>query len=151
MQATGGGWKWGIKPLYMGEYDLSTYYNALHSIGYKGPIVIHTFGIINNFGLYSQDHLPSSRDKLIQLANKACITTHNETNDNILDRDQYILYPNPNTNRLFSLSKEVNWKVYSVLGKELKSGNSNQINLSEQPKGVYLIKMNDTIERIIIE
>ena len=144
-------WKWGIKPLYMGTYDLSSYYNALHSIGYKGPIAIHTWGIINNFGLYSQDHLPRSRNKLIQLANKACLTTHYEPNEDILPSDQYILYPNPSKNGIFTLSEESVWKVVSITGEELISGKGNQINISSYPKGVYLVKINNKIERVIVE
>ena len=61
------------------------------------------------------------------------------------------IFPNPTNDGVFNLSKASNWKVYSVLGDELKSGNSNQINLSEQPKGVYLIKMNDKVERVVVE
>ncbi len=61
------------------------------------------------------------------------------------------VFPNPSKNGIFQLSKATNWKAYSVLGIELKSGNSNEINLSEQPKGVYLIKMNEKIERVIVE
>ena len=33
----------------------------------------------------------------------------------------------------------------------LKAGNSNLIDLSENPKGVYLIKMNNKVERIVVE
>ena len=64
---------------------------------------------------------------------------------------QISIYPNPSNDGVFNLSQAANWKVVSILGKELKSGNSNNINLSEQPKGVYLIKLNEKIERVVVE
>lgn len=51
------------------------------------------------------------------------------------------VYPNPNKDGVFHLSNTSHWKAYSILGVELKSGNSNQIDLSEQPKGNYLLKV----------
>ncbi len=61
------------------------------------------------------------------------------------------IYPNPSNNGVFNFSESADWKVFSVLGMELKSGNSNQINLSENPKGVYFIKLNEKIERVVVE
>ncbi len=61
------------------------------------------------------------------------------------------IYPNPSTDGVFNLSQEVNWKVTSVLGEELMNGSGDIINISEQPKGVYLIKINDRIEKIVLE
>ena len=144
-------WKWGIKPLNMGTYDLSTYYNALHSVGYKGPIAIHTFGIIKNFGLYSQDHLSGSRTKLLQLANKACLATSIEETFGSSDLNGTFVYPNPSNNGIFNLSQSADWKVSTVLGKEILSGKGQVVNLSEHPKGVYFIKMNYKIERVVVE
>ena len=61
------------------------------------------------------------------------------------------IFPNPTNDGIFNLSKSVNWKVYSMLGEELKSGFGNLINISDQPKGVYLIKINEKVERILYE
>ena len=60
-------------------------------------------------------------------------------------------FPNPSIDGYFNLSQTCNWKVYSILGNELKAGNSNLIDLSENPKGVYLIKMKDKIQRVVKE
>ena len=65
--------------------------------------------------------------------------------------DMLLIYPNPSIDGIFNLSQSGNWKVTSLTGKELKSGNGNQIDLSENPKGVYLIKMNNKVERIVVE
>jgi len=50
-------------------------------------------------------------------------------------------FPNPSKDGWFNLSQSAAWKVYSVLGNELKSGNSNQIDLYDYPKGVYFAKV----------
>ena len=68
-----------------------------------------------------------------------------------LKANRIVVHPNPSNDGIFNLSQTVNWKVYSILGKELKSGNSNTINLSDYPKGVYLVKVNDRVERVVID
>ncbi len=79
---------------------------------------------------------------------KRAVPTNIETN---LENNSISIYPNPSDNGLFQMTQSVNWKVVSLLGHEIKSGTGDQINLSEQPKGVYLIKFNDKIERVVIE
>ncbi|MDA0348577.1 MAG: TIM barrel protein [Verrucomicrobia bacterium] len=39
------GWKRGIQPLTQGDYDSSQLLEALKSIGYKGPVILHTWGL----------------------------------------------------------------------------------------------------------
>jgi sugar phosphate isomerase/epimerase len=39
------GWDRGIQPLTMGDYDPSKLLNALKSIDYKGPVILHTWGL----------------------------------------------------------------------------------------------------------
>jgi sugar phosphate isomerase/epimerase len=39
------GWKRAIQPLTMGDYDASKLMKALKSVDYKGPVVLHTFGL----------------------------------------------------------------------------------------------------------
>ena len=65
--------------------------------------------------------------------------------------EQLRAYPNPSSDGYFNLSQVCIWKVYSVVGNELKSGNSNTVDLSESPKGIYLIKMKDKIQRVVKE
>jgi hypothetical protein len=68
-----------------------------------------------------------------------------------LEKEQVKIYPNPSIDGVFNLSQLSNWKVYTLAGKELKAGKGTIIQLSEYPKGVYLIKMNEKVERIVIE
>jgi sugar phosphate isomerase/epimerase len=65
-------WYWAIKPLNMGTYDYTKYYKALYENDYEGPIAIHTWGIFKNFGLAPKDHLPDSRNILLELAIDVC-------------------------------------------------------------------------------
>lgn len=65
-------WFWAIKPLNMGNYDYKNYFNALYKIDYKRPIAIHTWGMLNNFGLSPKDHLPNSKDILLALGSDVC-------------------------------------------------------------------------------
>lgn len=60
-------------------------------------------------------------------------------------------YPNPSHNGYFNLSQVCDWKVYSLVGNELKSGHGNTVDVSQNPKGIYLIKMGDAIQRVVIE
>ena len=39
------GWKRGIQPLVLGDYDSSQLLKALKSIDYKGPVILHTWGL----------------------------------------------------------------------------------------------------------
>ncbi|MBT3480576.1 MAG: SnoaL-like domain-containing protein [Opitutales bacterium] len=39
------GWKRAIQPLTQGDYDSSKLLKALRSVGYNGPVVLHTFGL----------------------------------------------------------------------------------------------------------
>ncbi len=39
------GWGRGIQPLTMGDYDSSKLLKALKSVGYEGPVLLHTFGL----------------------------------------------------------------------------------------------------------
>ncbi len=39
------GWKRGIQPLNMGDYDSSKLLKALKSVGYEGPVILHTWGL----------------------------------------------------------------------------------------------------------
>ncbi len=65
-------WYWGIKPLFMGKYDLVPFYTALYNNNYQGDIAIQTWGIKNNFGLTPEQHLPLSKTVIDSLAVEVC-------------------------------------------------------------------------------
>lgn len=65
-------WYWGIKPIYSGTYNYKPFYEALINHNYRGPIAIHTWGILNNFGLTAENYLPTAKNTIIDLANSSC-------------------------------------------------------------------------------
>ena len=66
-------WYWGIKPLNHGTYNYTQFYKSLYKVNYIGPIAIHSWGILNNFGLRPMDHIPISRQILLEIATDLCI------------------------------------------------------------------------------
>ena len=59
------------------------------------------------------------------------------------------IYPNPTTG-ILSLSKNANFKLYNLSGELLKTYfETNQIDISNLPNGVYLIRHNDSYQKIV--
>jgi hypothetical protein len=143
-------WKWCIKPLYMGTYDLSVYYNALHKIKYDGPIAIHTFDVIKNFGLKLEEHLPNSVEKIDELAKIACKNLSDGQNLEVTNT-KIPVYPNPSRDGFFQLHASYSWEVYDVKGMKTAYGKGSLINISKLSKGIYFLKINQSITKLIIE
>ncbi len=70
--------------------------------------------------------------------------------DNISDQALY-LFPNPSSNGYFNLSETQNWEVYNYSGIKIKEGLSNQINLSEFSKGLYLLKAESGVAKLVFK
>ncbi len=143
-------WKWGIKPLYMGTYDLSLFYNALHKVKYDGPLAIHTYAIESNFGLNFKQHLPKSREKIDELANIACKNLSDGQNE-YYTNIKYSVYPNPSKNGFFQLKKSYVWEIFNVQGMKTAYGEGSLVNASKLSKGIYFLKINNNITKILIE
>ena len=101
----------------------------------------------NTFITFNSKEAAANRPKLIVIYKDKLTAIENEIDAS----SGFKIYPNPSNNGVFSLSETVNWTVYSVLGEELKSGISNSIHLSEHPKGVYLIKLNSEVVRVVLD
>lgn len=71
--------------------------------------------------------------------------------ENILDESTISIFPNPSNDGIFNLSQNSNWKVTSILGNQLLEGNGDVINLYGYPKGIYLIKLGEVINSVVIE
>ncbi len=59
------------------------------------------------------------------------------------------VYPNPSKNGMFNLDPPNQWVVYSLFGKVVASGNGTAIDLSLQPKGLYLLRLNGQTIKLI--
>ena len=115
-----------------------------------GSLITGTPAVINGGNANTALGLPpntTTEDWVVLLKS----TTTTSLEEEINTTESLFAYPNPSADGIFNLSQAANWKVYSSLGVEIKSGNGAQVNLSENPKGVYLIKLNDKMERLIME
>jgi hypothetical protein len=60
------------------------------------------------------------------------------------------VFPNP-SHGMFQLENPVNWEIKNINGVLLRSGISNEINLSDQPNGLYLLKVENNIIKLMKE
>ena len=63
---------------------------------------------------------------------------------------QYKLYPNPTTGKLF-LEESVPFKVFTIMGELIQKGNSDFIDLSKHPSGIYLINLGQKNHKVIVK
>jgi hypothetical protein len=61
------------------------------------------------------------------------------------------VYPSPSNDGFFKISKEVLWKVYTITGIMIGEGYGNTINLSAQSRGLYMIKAENNVMKVIID
>lgn len=59
------------------------------------------------------------------------------------------IYPNPSANGQFSLSEYCNWELYNLLGKQVLKGEETLVDLSVFNKGMYILKANGTVVKLI--
>ena len=86
--------------------------------------------------LYNINHFGFSEDQEL-------ITGASNTLDNY-----FIVYPNPTSNTL-NLSNTVEYQVVNSFGQIILSGEGNQIDLSTQSKGIYILKADHKALKII--
>lgn len=59
------------------------------------------------------------------------------------------LFPNPSSNGVFQLSKNINWVVYDLVGHLVSKGKGQEIDLSLEEKGVYILKANGKTIKVV--
>lgn len=69
---------------------------------------------------------------------------------NLINCPVIMIFSNPSCNRHFQINKEVNWAVYSISGTKIKCGFGSIINLSDQTCGIFILKTNNQVSKIII-
>ena len=67
----------------------------------------------------------------------------------IVDRYELTVFPNPSKSGVFKLSEASAWEVYNLSGVNVLSNKSDQVNLSSEPKGIYFLKVNEKVIRLI--
>jgi endoglucanase len=63
---------------------------------------------------------------------------------------QITIYPNP-SNDVFEISKKIPWSIYNSAGQKIKEGNSNEVDLSAHPTGVYIFETIDGTQKKLIK
>ena len=76
----------------------------------------------------------------------ACITGSSET----LDMDAMSIYPNP-TSGVVNITQSTTWELYSAHGQLIKEGNTDAVDLSNQASGIYILKAEGKIFKVIKE
>lgn len=61
------------------------------------------------------------------------------------------VYPNPNSDGIFNLSKWSKWEVFSIVGQKITSGEGNKIDISKFQKGLYILKTEQSIQKILFQ
>lgn len=84
-------------------------------------------------------------DLFIAQDDKVSIVTGVLSNKDFVKNEDFKIFPNPATNYIKVSDKISSYKIYSVTGKEITSGNSldNSIDVSILNRGVYLINLKD--------
>ncbi len=73
------------------------------------------------------------------------VLSHNDNKSN-----KIIIAPNPSKTGVFTLNKDAEWSVFSITGNKIASGKQKQVNLSNQSEGLYILRLNNTFIKIII-
>ena len=63
--------------------------------------------------------------------------------------NEFKIFPNPTTNNVFTLNMEVEWDVYNLVGAKVLEGTGSNVDLSEFPKGIYMLKTPFTTRKLI--
>ena len=67
------------------------------------------------------------------------------------DSTEVVVYPNPSSSGVFNLLEEKAWEVYSIEGTQLMNGEGSKIDLNTYSKGIYLLKIEGVMNKIILE
>lgn len=59
------------------------------------------------------------------------------------------IYPNPNSTGVFNIKKSYSWEVYSILGENILKGKGQTIDLSDFSKGIYIIKTEHSVNKVL--
>jgi hypothetical protein len=86
----------------------------------------------------------------ISIYNDANSSLSINSNTNTSFSKELLVYPNPSHSGLFQLSESAHWEIYSILGVKIKEGKDMLIDLSSESKGLYFLKSENKIQKIII-
>lgn len=82
---------------------------------------------------------------------KATFVNENLSIDKNKLNNGFVVFPNPSSNGIFTIKTEVleYWEIYSLTGVKVLSGNGKNVDISNFPQGIYIIKFKDSYKKII--
>lgn len=89
--------------------------------------------------------LPSLSISIITLKENTALSV------NEIERQQFKVFPNPSNSGIFYLPEKHAYKVYSTTGKLIKSGFGSTVDLSSSSKGMYFLKVQSRITKILLK
>ncbi len=105
---------------------------------------------LNTYQVYDYNPDKANYYKLLQIDNDGTITEKGIKHISYsLSTNKLVVYPNPSSSGLFTLSKNTVWQVIDFSGKLVKEGNGNKVDLSVLSKGIYLLKCDGEIMKLI--
>jgi len=135
----------------------------------KGDIITGVTGVYGNLGIPNPNNKPGCRgfaSSWTDINGNFWLFGGNTFNDlwgyNILPTNilptintQFSIFPNPTTGKVTITAKNINRiEVLDIHGREVYKGKNNEIDLSQEPQGIYIIKITtdkQTITRKIIK
>jgi hypothetical protein len=67
-----------------------------------------------------------------------------------VDAKDILIYPNPNSSQYYHISKKSKWEMYNINGQLMENGNSDLINIASYNNGLYLIRIEKQIYKVVI-
>ena len=125
-----------------------------YQISDNSPVVNKGLDLKTLFGIN-----PGTNDYFgnINPSGKSNMGIHNQPNGNVtsLSFDYFntslVVSPNPSQDGKFALPTTNNWKVFDFQGMKLKSGFSDQIDLSQLANGMYFVKIDGVVKTVVKE
>lgn len=103
------------------------------------------FEALDTAGMANMDHV-LLMDEGMQIIDCDSVITQVRKEEGI--NDSFELYPNPTGGKVY-FSKKVNYTLMNTTGYTLSSGVSDKLDLSKYPAGLYFIKVNHAIYKVI--
>jgi hypothetical protein len=155
-----------------GQYNFDVYASIQNNGGFveiyvdgilKNEIAITPNAALHNYQKFTKAVTLNEGEHRIKLLYKGKpgvylfnIDKINITKSNVLSTDSTLAeidklspFPNPSEDGLFYLSRSLKYEVLDMLGRIVFAGESNKVNLTNKPKGIYILRIGKTKFKLI--
>lgn len=153
-----------------GLYRVDFFVSALPSTGLLGltlggqsvltAVAVESTGDWNTVASFSEDVTLEAGQNLLRLEiersgfniDKMVFERLVPTSSSDLLAPTYMsVYPNPSASGVFNLNSASVWSVLNVQGENITSGSGDEVDLSAQPKGMYLLNVGSNVFKIVVD